>query len=130
MKHLLSLAAILAIGMVSSAAAQPSSSAQTCLSQNKVDGWKVIDDRTLIVNDRLGRKYKLSLARGCHDLQFPMRLGFSADTGFGLSCLQRHGYVFVPANGPNFAQRCLIEDVQPYTAQMQHDDAVTKASSR
>jgi hypothetical protein len=85
-----------------------------CLQQNRVYGWKVIDDRTLIVTDRSNRQYKVSLAPGCRDLKWPMRLGFSAGTGFGLSCVERHSFLLVPPNGPDIAQRCLIEDVQPY----------------
>jgi hypothetical protein len=87
-----------------------------CLQQNRVYGWKVIDDQTLIVTDRSNREYKVSLAKGCRDLKWPMRLGFSAGSGFGISCVERHSFVLVPPNGPNIAQRCLIEDVQPYSS--------------
>jgi hypothetical protein len=101
------------------AAAQPSAPPQLpngqCLQQNRVDGWKVIDDQTLIVTDRSFRKYKVSLAKGCRDLKWPMRLGFSAGTGFGISCVQRNSFLLVPPNGADIAQRCLVEDVQPYS---------------
>ena len=116
MKYLVS-AALLVVGVAalsSPVAAQPAQLPQgQCLQQNRVDGWKVLDDRTLIVTDRSFRQYKISLAPGCRDLKWPMRLGFSAGSGFGLSCVQRHSFLYVPPNGGNISQRCLIEDVQP-----------------
>lgn len=105
-------------GLASPAAAQPQGQ---CLRQNMVNGWKVVNDQTLIVDDRVGRKFTVSLAKGCHDLDWPMHLGFSADTTTSLSCVGRHGFVYVPANGGRLSQRCLIEDVQPYGGQ--HADA-------
>jgi Family of unknown function (DUF6491) len=106
------------------ATAQPVQPPQgACLQQNRVDGWKVIDDQTLIVNDRTMRKFKVSLAKGCHDLKWPMHLGFSAGTGFGISCVERHSFLIVPPGGGQIAQRCLIDDVQPYSDASQHADA-------
>jgi Family of unknown function (DUF6491) len=94
-----------------------------CLQQNRVYGWKVIDDQTLIVDDRSMRKFKVTLAKGCHDLKWPMHMGFSAGTGFGISCVQRNSFLIVPPNGPDIAQRCLVEDVQPYSDAAQRADA-------
>jgi hypothetical protein len=109
----------------SPAAAQPAQLPQgQCLQQNRVDGWKVLDDQTLIVTDRSFRQFKVSLAKGCHDLKWPMRLGFSAGTGFGISCVQRNSFLLVPPNGPDIAQRCLVQDVQPYSASMQNASSV------
>jgi hypothetical protein len=89
-----------------------------------VDGWKVVNDQTLIVNDRVGRKYTVTLARGCHDLKWPDKLGWSASNGFAIGCIQHNDFLYVPANGPDVSQRCLIEDVQPYSnASQQHADA-------
>jgi hypothetical protein len=106
------------------AAAQPAQLPQgQCLQQNRVDGWKVIDDQTLIVNDRSMRKFKVTLAKGCHDLKWPLRMGFSAGTGFGISCVQRNSFLIVPPNGPDIAQRCLVEDVQPYSDAAKRADA-------
>jgi hypothetical protein len=127
MKYLVSAALLatgLAAGLCSPAIAQPAQLPQgQCLQQNRVDGWKVVNDQTLIVTDRSMRKFKVSLAPGCRDLNWPMRLGFSAGTGFGISCVQRHSFLIVPPNGPNFTQRCLVEDVQPYSDSSQHAEA-------
>jgi hypothetical protein len=111
------LSALLLAGaaLTAPAAAQPQ---QQCLRQNMVNGWKVVDDRTLIVTDRVGHRFTVSLAKGCRDLKWPMRLGFSAGTGFGLSCIGRHDFLYVPPNGGDISQRCLIDDVQPYAGGM------------
>ena len=109
------------------AAAQPSPpaapSGSVCLRQNMVNGWKVVNDQTLIVNDRVGRKFTVTLAKGCRDLKWPSRLGFSNGTGFGLGCIGRNDFLYVPANGPDVSQRCLVNDVQPYAAPAQANDS-------
>jgi hypothetical protein len=129
MKNLVFLGMALAFGPLAvshPAAAQPSppaGSAPACLRQNMVNGWKVVNDQTLIVNDRVGHKFTVSLAKGCRDLQWPSRLGFSNGTGFGIGCIGRHDFLYVPANGPDIGQRCLINDVQPYTPPPQQNDS-------
>src|ERR1700743_3863920 len=102
--------------MASPAAAQPKQT-QACLAKNMVDGWKVVNDQTLIVNDRVGRQYTVTLARGCRDLKWPSRLGWTASDGFATGCIQHNDFLYVPPNGGDIAQRCLIEDVQPYSNQ-------------
>jgi hypothetical protein len=93
----------------------PDKSPAVCLRQNMVWGWKVVDNQTLIVTDKVQKAYKVSLRPGCLDLKWPMRLGFKSFSGFGLSCLTRNDYVVVPPQ-PGFpAQRCLISDVVAYT---------------
>jgi hypothetical protein len=117
MKYLVpALCSLLLAGaaLAAPASAQPQQQ-QQCLRQNMVNGWKVVDDRTLIVDDRVGRKYIISLAKGCHDLNWPMRMGFTSSSGFGLGCIERNDFVSVPANEAYISQRCLINDVQPYT---------------
>ncbi len=99
-----------AAGFVAAEAdAQP---AQSCLRQDMVNGWKVVNDQTLIVTDRVGKQYTLSLAKGCHDLKWPSTLGFSSGSGTGLACLGRNDFLNVPADAANVAQRCLIQNVQ------------------
>jgi Family of unknown function (DUF6491) len=114
MKHLIpAMGALLVAG---AALATPAAAQDLCLRQNMVNGWKVVNDQTLIVDDRVGRQFTVSLAKGCHDLSWPDRLAFSADTTTSLSCIQRHGFVYVPANTGRPSQRCLIENVQPVGA--------------
>ena len=119
MKYLVSGCAALfaaAVFCATPAAAQPAQT-QACLAKNMVQGWKVVNDQTLIVNDRVGRKFTVTLARGCRDLKWPDRLGWTASNGFATGCIQHNDFLYVPANGPDISQRCLIEDVQPYTDQ-------------
>ena len=97
------------------AEAQPAAPPAACLRQDMVDGWNVVNDRTLIVTDRVGKKFTLSLAPGCRNLKFNQRLAFTAFSGTGLSCLGRNDYVQVPPGGGDPGQRCLIADVQAYS---------------
>lgn len=112
MKYLVCAAALLAACALTSSPA--AAQGQACLAKNMVDGWKVVNDQTLIVNDRVGRQFTVTLARGCRDLNWPMKLGWTASSGFDIGCVQHNDFLYVPANGPNIAQRCLIQDVQPY----------------
>lgn len=101
------------------AAAQPQAMAPAkpvCLHQDMVWGWKVVNDRTLIVTDKVQKTYKVSLRPGCFDLKWPLRLGFKSFNGFGLSCLTHNDYVIVPPQGGMPAQRCFISDVTAYAA--------------
>jgi len=95
----------------SRAEAQTKPAAQVCLRQNMVWGWNVVDDKTLIVTDKLQKAYKVSLTPGCFNLKFQMRLNLRSYSGMSLSYLARNDYVLVPPNGGMPAQRCLISDI-------------------
>jgi hypothetical protein len=111
MKTIMSaLIASLLVGALAPTAAE----AQACLRQNMVNGWKVVNDQTLIVTDRVGHQYTVALQKGCTGLKWPLRLGFTSSSGFGLSCITRNDFVFVPAQPGTVSQRCLINSVQPY----------------
>jgi Family of unknown function (DUF6491) len=86
-----------------------------CLRQDMVHGWTVVDDRTLIVTDRVNKKFKISFAAPCYDLKFQTRLAFRSPGGTGLTCLGHNDYVLVPPGGGMSAQRCFIADIQAYT---------------
>jgi hypothetical protein len=88
--------------------------AQVCLRQNMVWRWNVVDDRNLIVTDRLRKVYKVALMPGCFNLKFQMRLSLRSYSGMGLSCLTRNDYVLVPPSAGMPAQRCLISDIALY----------------
>jgi len=108
--------------------AQPAAPMPACLRQDLVRGWDVVNDRTLIVTDRVGKKFTLSLMPGCHDLKFNERLAFKAFGGTRLSCLGRNDYVLVPPGAGDVAQRCFIADVQVYPAAAQPADAAAAPS--
>lgn len=83
-----------------------------CLRQDMVQGWMVVDDRTLIVTDWVGKTFTVLLTPGCRNLKFNQRLAFSAFSGTGLACLGRNDYVVVPPGGGDPSQRCLIAEVR------------------
>jgi hypothetical protein len=104
----------------SAALAQTPAPTQACLRQNMVLGWKVVNDQTLVVSDRVNRQFTVTLEKGCHDLKWPSHLGFSNGTGFGIGCIGARDLLYVPANGGFPSQRCIISDVQPYGAPAAH----------
>ena len=101
--------------LITSTAATAAPDATSCLRQDMVHGWTVVNDRTLIVTDRVGKKFQVSFAPPCYDLKFQTRLAFRTLAGAGLTCLGHNDYVLVPPGGGKPAQRCMIKDVQAYT---------------
>ena len=95
--------------------AQPAQPEKACLRQDMVHGWDVVNDKTLIVTDRVGKKFTVALMPGCLDLKFNERLGFKSFGGTRLSCLGHNDVVLVPQGGGLPAQRCFISDVQAYS---------------
>ena len=82
----LSLAAILAGGCASTSEStgEPRRMARgnDCFWENTVSGWKVIDDRTIVVWPIGKRKgYRVSLEPGCSGLDFAPQLGFLDNDG-------------------------------------------------
>jgi hypothetical protein len=120
----LAVVLILAAPMAASAAAS-----DVCLRQDRIEGWNVLNDSTLIVSDRLNKKFKVSLTGACHSLQFLTRLAFKPFSGSGLSCLTRNDAVeaSLPGYGPS-PERCLITDVEEYTAAMEHADQTAEGT--
>lgn len=94
------------------AQAQPAAPPAACLRQDMVQGWTVVNDRTLVVTDRVGKTFTVSLLPGCRNLKFNQRLAFSAFSGTGLACLGHNDYVLVPPGGGDPGQRCLIAGIQ------------------
>ena len=120
MKYLLTSAALVLVALAAQpAAAQPPASTaqptQMCLRPNFINGWKVINNQSLIVYDRVNHPYMVTLQKGCYDLKWPSHLGFSNGTGFGLNCIGHNDFLTVPANGGDALQRCTIQDVQATT---------------
>jgi Family of unknown function (DUF6491) len=107
-------AASLALLLAAPGAAMAAPAATACLRQDMVNGWTVVSDRTLIVTDRVGKKFRMSFTAPCYDLKFQTRLAFRSPGGTGLTCLGHNDYVLVPPGGGMPAQRCFISDVQAY----------------
>ncbi|MES2294707.1 MAG: DUF6491 family protein [Pseudomonadota bacterium] len=123
------VAFILILGTALGGQAAPAAPSGICLRQDMVQGWSVLNDSTLIVTDRVGKKFRLSLAGACHDLQFLTALRFRTFSGSGLSCLTRHDAVDAALPGVSGPpQRCLITDVQEYTAAMENADEMAEGT--
>ena len=86
-----------------------------CLRTQQIDNWEALDDRTLIVTDRLDRQYKLGLVGSCTGLQQALfSLGF--ETFSELSCIRPGDSIRY--NDLTFGpERCRITSVESYIAQ-------------
>ena len=106
--------AVMTAALLGAVIAPTAAQAQTqCLRRNMVQGWKVINDQTLIVTDRVGRQYNVALKKGCTGLDWPNALGFGTGLPGDLSitCLTRNDFVTVAPNGGTPRQRCTIASV-------------------
>jgi hypothetical protein len=121
----------LAAGLLAVCALAPAPVAaaeKPCLQIGQVyDFTPVPGNRSLIVTDRLRKKYKLTFTGICSDLQYNMGLGFKSFGTGRLSCLTRGDYVIShdPARPLN---HCVIQKIEAYTPQMQKADAAARAA--
>jgi|ERR1700733_1943631 len=116
----LGLAAVTAIGTTSAFAAT------SCLELGRIWSWKVLDNKTLIVEDDTHRKFKMSLMGFCPDLAFKERIAFKSVGGSELSCLGTGDYVL--AHEVAIPDRCPITSVVPYTPEMEAADKAAAAA--
>ena len=92
-----------------------------CLQRDRISGWGSRDSHTLVVNEMFGKKYLLTVAGWCPDLDFSMGISFRSPGGGHFSCLERgdyivpHGPGVMPANGA----RCMITQIESYTPEME-----------
>lgn len=120
------LAIIMGSVPLAQAATAPASNS-SCLEPVRLYSWKVVNDRTVIVTDRLHRDYKVSLVPGCYNLKFVFQLGFKSFSPSRLSCMGEGDYVLAPGGGGLPRQTCRVDSVVAYTPAMQRDDAINKA---
>jgi hypothetical protein len=64
-------------------------SRSTCLSNNRIWSTSVVDDRTLIVNDRFGNPFVVEFSGGCQGLTTTVNPRLSFNTRTNLGCLSR-----------------------------------------
>jgi hypothetical protein len=100
--------------------------APACLELARIWSWKVIDDKTLIVEDDTHQKFKMTLMGFCHNLAFKERIGFKSVGGGELSCLGMGDYVL--AHDIAIPDRCPITSVVPYTEAMEAADKAAAAA--
>jgi hypothetical protein len=102
------------------AAAAPAAAADdACLMQRYVDGWGTHGDHSVVVNDRFNRKYLLTLAGYCVDLDFSMALGIRS-LGGGDSCVERGDKIVMRGGGAmSGPSACWITKIERYTPDME-----------
>ncbi|HEY4123886.1 MAG TPA: DUF6491 family protein [Rhizomicrobium sp.] len=109
-------------------ATPPAFAASRCLQVGQIYNFKALDDKTLIVEDNFHSKFRVSLLGTCPGLTFKEGIGFKT---FGphtsLSCVSG-GDSIVTRNMGTGGQRCAIQRVEPYTAEMMKADADAAAA--
>ena len=90
-----------------------------CLMNRDVDGWGTRDAHTLIINDRFARKYLVSVAGWCQDLDFSMGIGIRS-LGGGSSCVDRGDHIVMRGGGVMDRHAiCTITKIERYTPEME-----------
>jgi|GEM_PF-930719 len=110
-----------------------SSNANVCLRHGDVDGWGARDKHSMVVNDRFGRKYLVSLAGLCEDLDFAFGAGFR-QMGMTMpgSCVDRGDRVVMRGGGVSRVANdtCWVTKVQLYTKDMEHADKLARQNKQ
>jgi hypothetical protein len=120
MKTLLIATALLLAAAAPATAAPGSSDDHACLMHRYIDGWGTRGNHELVVNDRFGRKYLLSLAGYCGDLDFSMRVGIRSFGGNGDSCVDRGDRIVMRGGGAmGHNDSCWVTKIERYTPEMQ-----------
>ena len=109
------------------APAQPTQLRGICVRQDRIDDWVVLGDTRLILVDKERKKFRLSLSGACSGLSLRTTLAFrAADTD---GCLARNDGVVASLPGyPESAERCLITDIEEYTAAMENADQMAEGT--
>jgi len=105
----------------------PDATPRACLRFGYIYDWKVLDNKTLIVEDNSHNKFKMSLMGYCPNLQFRERIGFKSLGSAGLSCMTPGDDVIVRQPGTG-AQRCPISAIAAYTTEMEKADVAARAA--
>jgi hypothetical protein len=116
------LTAAMAAAFADNTPPAPAAQRDVCLRNSDVDGWGSRDDHSMVVNDRFGRKYLVSLAGMCSDLNYAFRAGFRSFGG-GMSCISRGDHVMMGGAGiERTSGPCWVNKVLLYTGEMETAD--------
>ena len=131
MKVILVLAAMFATAAATAGIAQTPQTAapNTCLRFGEIYSWNAPDNRTLIVEDNLHRKFKVSLMGYCPNVTFKERVGFRSRGAMRLTCMSPGDDVVVNNMGSG-SQHCPIRSIVPYTPAMQKADEAAAAAKQ
>lgn len=132
MKSSTLLVGVIAALAAGPAIAQPATAGvatRPCLQFGEIYNWDALDNRTLIVEDNLHRKFRVSLVSYCPNLTFKERVGFRSPGAMRLTCLSPGDSVIVNNLGAGL-HRCPIKSVEAYTPAMQAQDAAAAAGQK
>ena len=119
-------AAIAFLGLMVSTT--PSFAQQACLMAGQIWKWMPLDRKTLIVEDTVHRKFKVTLYGICPNLDFNVGAAFISRGNSQLDCL-RAGDMVVH-RGYAAGNQCPIRSVQLYTPAMQKADEAAAAAAK
>jgi hypothetical protein len=88
--------------------------------------WKVLDRRTLIVEDIAHRPFRVTLYGPCPGIDFNLSAAFLTRGNTALDCVRAGDEVI--HRGYGVGNRCPIKSVEPYTPAMQKADAAAAAA--
>jgi hypothetical protein len=119
---------LLAAAALPAFAADAPKAGNACLMRNQIDGWGARDDHSMIVNDRFGKKYLLTLAGLCSDINFSMAVGIkSLGPSMAMSCVERGDRIVMRGGGAMpHNDTCWVTNVQLYTADMEKADKAAR----
>jgi len=101
--------------------ALPARASTNCLQIGRIWSWKALDNKTLIVQDELYRKFKLALTGYCPRLPFKLNLAIKSASGInGLDCVRRGDSVISQDVGMHYI--CPVMSIVPYTPEMEKAD--------
>lgn len=103
------------------------SAQQNCLMSDQIWRWTPLDQRTLIVQDKVHREFKVSLYGPCPGIDYNIGAAIVSNGNTALDCV-RPGDVVVH-RGYGIGNRCPIKSVELYTPEMQRADQAAAAAS-
>jgi len=106
--------------------ALPSRASTPCLQIGRIWSFTPLDNKTLIVEDQLYRKFQITLAGYCPRLPFKINLTIKSASGInGLDCVERGDTVITHDVGVHY--NCPVMGIVPYTPGMDKADEAKKA---
>ena len=117
---LLTAALLLAAAAPAAAATTAPATDDTCLLHRYVEGWGAHGDHAMIVSDRFNRKYLVSLAGLCSDLDFSLAVGIVSPLGdTGDFCVEKGDKIVMRGGGVMAGPSvCWVTKVERYTPEM------------
>ena len=108
-------------------AAVPAGADIACLQIGRIWSFRPLDNRTLIVEDELHRKFQVALGGYCPRLPFKLNLAIKSASGInGLACVRNADTVISQDVGTPYT--CPVMSIVPYTPEMEKADQAKAAA--